>query len=118
MSTINAQDKEIVTQAAGFADLAYEDKNKPQVLPSGNRQPLKFDSKEKKGLTIDALDNAETGFQARAWVDTASKRIYLAIAGTNDLVKDPSNYSSITLGYLYRQFGRQGQRASLSITPV
>lgn len=98
MSTINPQDKEIVTQAAGFADLAYADKSKPPVLPPGNWKPLALKNETQNTITIDALDNSQTGFQARAWVDTASKRIYLAIAGTNDLVKDPSNYSSIKLG--------------------
>lgn len=98
MSTLNAQDKEMVIQAAGFADLAYADKNKPQVLPPGNWKPLNLLHEKSKTFTIDALDNPQTGFQARAWVDTASKRIYLGIAGTNDLYKDPSNFSSITLG--------------------
>ena len=102
MSTINISDREIVNNTAIFSELSYRN-IKNIKLPPGNWQPVEFTNTHTKISSIDGLDNPQTGYQARAWVNTDTRQIYFANTGTNDS-KDAAGWLAAQRGVTSSQF--------------
>jgi hypothetical protein len=102
MNTSAASDREIITNAAVFSELSYGD-NKNIKLSPGNWTPIKFLHDKTKISSVAGLDNPKTGYQARAWVNTDTREIFVANTGTNDS-KDAAGWLAAQRGMTSSQF--------------
>ena len=93
---LNQEDRSVIKTASALSVVAYEKTNESIQLPAGNWQLL-----EDSGLAF--INDQNSGYQARIYVNHDTKQIFFANAGTNDL-KDVAGWPSAYLGLQSNQF--------------